>query len=127
MANKTDYKVATVNNLGQSQLIIPAGATQSPVFDCGGTSPGGLLLPAAFTSCNISFSVGKYGPNGAFYTLTNFDGSAFAIAAAASEWIPLLPSMFCGVNFLQLNFSAAQTGGYTMELALIPIFQGIHA
>ncbi len=127
MAGKYTYKVSTVTNPAETQLVIPSSADASPIFDCGGTIPGGLILPSTFTSSTISFSVSKYGFAGTFSTLTNFDGSAYSIAGAASKWIPLIPSLFAGVNYFILNFGTTQSSGGDIDVVLLPLWQGVHS
>lgn len=127
MANKSDYKVATVDNASQTKYTVASGSTTSPIIDCGGCAPAGLILDGAFTSCNISFLGSKYGTTGTFKTLVNFDGTALSVAAAANEWIPLQPSLFCGIHYLQLEFSATQTSTTVVDVAMNPYFQGIHS
>ena len=127
MGNKSDYKVAVVNTTNSdSQVTVAASATTSSILNCGGTSPAGLWLPSTFVNCNITINVCKT-PGGIFVPITNFDGSAFVIAATASSYVPLLPAMFNSIVYLQLGFSAAQTTAEIIDIGLIPIFQGIHA
>ena len=127
MGQKEDYKVAVVNTTNSdSQFTVAAGATVSSILECGGTAPAGLFLPSAFVSCNITIKVCKT-PSGTFVPLTNFDGSAFSIAANPSTFTPLLPAMFNSVLYMQLSFDQTQTTAEIIDTALIPIFQGIHA
>ncbi|MDE2024908.1 MAG: hypothetical protein KGJ07_00265 [Patescibacteria group bacterium] len=126
MGIKSQYAVAVVNTLnGDSEVTVAAGATTSSTLGCGGTSPTGIFLPSTFISCNITFNVSK-NPNGPFVPVTNFDGSSFTVAGAASEFIPLLPAMFNSVLFIQLSFSVAQTSAEVIDFALSPLFQGVH-
>src|SRR5690606_1581761 len=104
----SDYKVAVVNTTNNDSVItVASGQSTSSILSCGGTSPTGLFLPSNFTSGNITFNVCKT-PDGNFVPVTNFDGSAFAVAGVADKFIPLLPSMFNSVLYLQLSFSAPQ-------------------
>lgn len=126
MSLKSQFQVAVVNEISNNTTVnIAASSESSTILNCGGTSPTGIILPANFTSCNLTFMVSKT-PNGTFVPLTNFDGSAFALAAAASEWIPLLPAMFNSVLYLQLSCSVSQTDAVVVDFALAPIYQGIH-
>lgn len=128
MALKSQYQVAVVNenNLANTAVTIAASGTVSSVLNCGGTSPAAIIIPPGFTSANISFQVCKT-PNGTFLPLTNFDGSAFAIAAVASEVIPLQPAMFNSILFLQVVSSVTQSSAVVLDFNLVPIYQGIHS
>ena len=131
MAHKFQYQVAVVNTplatIGTDQTAVTFSSnTTSTTLICGGTTPSALIIPSSFLAGTIAFNVSRDGVN--FYTLTNFDGSAFTVAAAggATQWIPLQPSQFCGVLFMQLVSSVSQTGSPTVDVSLIPIFSGIH-
>jgi hypothetical protein len=131
MAYKSQYQVAVVSTppatSGREQSAVTfSNNTTSTILPCNGTTPVGMLLPASVIAGNISFNVSKDGTN--FYTLTNFDGTAFSVAAAgsAAQWIPLNPAQFCGAIFIQLISSVTQTGSPTIDFSLAPIFQGIH-
>lgn len=125
MGQQQDYKVALVNT-GVTGPTIAAGQTTSSTFDCGGTAPVGLITPSGFTSASLSFNVSK-SPSGPFVPLTNFDGTAFAIAAVASKWIPLQPAMFNGITYMQIISSVMQVSAVVIDLQLAPIYQGLHA
>ncbi len=126
MSLKSQFQVSVVNTTNSdSQINVAALATSSSILSCGGTSPVGLFLPSTFVSCNITFNVCKT-PNGTFLPMTNFDGSSFVVAGTASVFIPLLPAMFNSVIYLQLGFSVAQTTAEIIDVALAPIYQGLH-
>lgn len=127
MAFKSQYEVAVVNSDGeQTSVTIAAGGTTSTILSCGGTAPTGILIPAGFTSATLSFSACKK-PNGTFLPITNFDGTAFGIAAVASEWIPLQPAMFNSITYLQVTSSVIQVSAVVLDFSLAPIYQGIHS
>lgn len=126
MANATDYKVALVDNISQSQMTFASGSTTSSILTCARVAPVMLHFPSTFTSGNITFLHSRT-PTGTFDPITNTDGSAFAIAVTASMWLPLLPSMFNGVFYLQLSCSASQSSASVIDVSLAPLYQGIHA
>lgn len=131
MATKKQYVVAQINTApatsGDDQTSVTfSNNTESTILNCAATPPVGIILPSAVLAGNLSFSVSKDGED--FYTLTNFDGTAFSVAAAggAKQWIPLQPSQFCGVLYLKVISSVTQTASPTVDFMLAPIFQGIH-
>jgi len=126
MANINDYKVAIVNNLNQINLTIQAGDDLSEVFTCGGTSPLALILPSNFTTSNLVFLAGLTPDISTFAPISNFDGTALAVAGAATQWLPLLPSMFNCVPYFALQTTATQVSTVNIQVVLAPIFQGIH-
>lgn len=121
------FQVAVVSeiNLNITGVTFAAGANTSSVLTCGGASPTGIFIPSTFTASNITFLVSKT-PNGTFYPLTNFDGSAFAVAVTASTFVPLLPAMFNSLLYVQLQTSSNQVSATYVDFALCPIFQGLH-
>lgn len=130
MAIKTQYQVALVNTpastsgVNQSSMVFSNNTTSTALYT-GGTTPVGLIIPTGFLACNLSFKVTKDNVN--YFTLTNFDATAFTIAAGNGPyWLPLQPVMFCGVVGIQLVSSVTQSGSPVVDCAMAPIFQGIH-
>lgn len=128
MATKDQYAVAVVNeeNLSQTGVTIESGEETSSIIYCRGTAPTGILLPSNFTSCNLNFLVSKT-PAGPFYSFCNLDGSEFTLPAEAGKWIPLNPTLFNSVLYMQVECDAPQDEDVTIDFSLAPIFQGIHA
>lgn len=127
MGTKAQYAVAVVNEQGvaNTSVAIAASGTVSTIINCGGTAPTGILVPSGFTSATLSFAACKT-PDGTFLPITNFDGTAFGIAAVASKWIPLQPAMFNSITYLQVTASVTQVSAVVLDFALAPIFQGLH-
>ena len=126
MSLKAQFEVAVVNEISSNTSVtVSASATSSSVLTCGGTSPTGIFLPSTFVTSNITFKVCKT-PDGSFLPVRNFDGTAFTVAGAASTFVPLLPSMFNSVLYIQLSFDQTQTSAEVIDFALCPIFQGLH-
>jgi hypothetical protein len=127
MSLKEQFLVAVVNeiNLAKTAVTFEAGASQSSVFNCGATPPAEMFFPANWTSCNVSFHVCKT-PDGVFVPRTNFDGTALAVATAASTATPTQPSMFHSTLFMKLVCSTPQVNACIVDLGLTPIYQGIH-
>lgn len=107
-------------------MTITAGGTTSTVLNCGGTTPTGLFFPTNWTPCDITFMVGRT-PAG-MVPVGNFDASALTLSIPANGlYLPMLPSMFNGINLLQIVCSGAtQASTVQIDVALSPIFQGVH-
>jgi hypothetical protein len=126
MALKSQYQVAVVNEdlvLNASSVTFAASTTTSSILFCGGTSPGGVILPASWLAGNLSFNVGKF-PTG-LVPMVNVDGTPFAVVTGAgAQWVPLQPVMFNGVIYIQAVSSVSQPA-MSVDFSLIPLFSGI--
>lgn len=125
MALKSQYQIAIVNQEPKQTVSFLAGQDTSEELNCGGTAPIAIDFPSNFTACEVTFMVRNY-PNDDLKELTNFDGSAYAIAADALKRVPLQASQFCSVIYVQLLCSVAQAEDCAAEFVLGPLFQGIH-
>lgn len=127
MGLKSQYTVAVVNEINDNTTVtFGAGDVQSSVLTCGGTAPTGIILPAEWTTCDLSFYACKT-PTGTFLPITNFNATSFVLATQASLWIPLQPSMFNSILYLKLVCNTAQVSALTVDVCLAPIFQGVHS
>lgn len=124
------YKSVTVGDI--TQAVIAASGTSSSIVDSGGMRLQGLILPSAFTSANITFTVG-FQPEDVNYPLYISPDGAAAIdeltltTCTATQFIALTPSWFNSIQYFKINTSAAQTDGCIITCIFTPIYQGIHA
>ncbi|HEV2917603.1 MAG TPA: hypothetical protein VGW78_07720 [Candidatus Babeliales bacterium] len=126
---KSRYQIAIIDeiNLANTAVTFAAGATTSSVFPCAGVMPSSLFIPSGWTTGNVSFQVCKT-VNGTFLPLAYFDGTAYSISSvAASQCIPLIPALFHSQLYLQLVCSVAQVSAVTVDMGLVPLYQGLHS
>lgn len=129
MATKEQYYVAVVNG-GNTTLNISASSTTSSVLYCGGAACSSLLIPSGWTTCDITFNVGK--APGQLYPLHVSDSASasavYSIAGVtASQWLKLLPIYFHDITHIQLVCSVAQASDVVVDTIMAPYYQGIHA
>lgn len=124
--NKLQYKRTFI----PEQVVIEASGTSSTQLDCGGVQVMGLIIPSAWTTGDISFTIQDAKGSSTNYTLSPFDGTELnnlvIPAVTSGKWIPLVPYWFAAVPFLKINCSVAQAEQRTITVALQPLFQGIH-
>jgi hypothetical protein len=137
MATSAIFKDAS-NNTGLTFITIAdAGTTASAPFDCIGMRPFALVTWDDFTACSLTFQTLPFSANLAvapgavvnsdLANLANFDGTNYTIAAqAGKQQIPLDPSVFCNVRYINITCGSSQTTGGRFMLVLQPIWQGIH-
>lgn len=119
--NLYQQKLVNANNT----VIIATDATESSVLNLGGASLLGLILPAAYTAGNITFKMSEDGIVGAFNNVKAIDGSgdAYTLAAVADDYLPVLPSVFAGCQWIQLVCSVAQAAQREIKLIMGPLWQ----
>jgi hypothetical protein len=122
-------KLSFARTLSVIQATIASGFQLSQFIDVGGMQLRGILLPANWTSCNLSFNcsvVPSTNTPFAEFALTDTTGTLISIPAASSTWIALLPYLTDAVPYVQLSCDATQTSSVIVNLVLEPIYQGIH-
>jgi hypothetical protein len=139
MPNVESVQSAIVGNYAQIVGTIPTGQQilESPIY-CGGNSFLAIQLNSTFTSGNLFFFGSLTGAPGSFYQLTVFAANAFyTIAQAdlstvlagitslnpstAGIQIPLDPTVFDGVQWLQIYCSNAQASDQDITFVMAPI------
>ncbi len=128
MALKTSRSNPIVTSSDASTVItVAATGTVSTILNCDGYSPVALYTPSNFIACNLTFQVQKAILNKTgLYAQTDQTGTVVTVAAAPSQRIPLDPSIFNSVLFLQLTCSVAQSSGaVNIDFDLAPIFSSI--
>lgn len=122
-----------VNSASDQFLLIPAaGTTAATPLDCLGTMPSGLVIPAAWTSCTLTFQGLPYivSPltkntvaNADLVAICDETGTAFSIAVTAGGiYLPLSPSIFNAVRYLNVTCSVAQAAARQISVSLVPIW-----
>lgn len=113
------------NKLTTQTLTIPSGQTVSNSLNCQGAAVVGIYLPANFTVADLSFYASQSGAPGDFWQVANPDGSGnnVALAANASSYLPIDPTLSAGIQWLQIASSVAQTANCNLTVVLAPILQ----
>lgn len=106
--------------------VAASGTVSSTVTQFAALGLIAIITPSNWTTSDISFQCAQQ-PNGTYYPLVNFDGTAFKISAvAASKWLPLNPDMFKGISYIQIVCGTDQTDAVVVPVMLAPYWQGIH-
>jgi hypothetical protein len=93
--------------------------TVSSAVDLGGTTFVGIYTPATLTSTSISFQASH--DNITFSPVENGSGSAISITVSGSEYVPLNPADFAGVQFIKVIAGSNEAADRTFTLALRPL------
>ncbi|MEE8341976.1 MAG: hypothetical protein V3S42_04630 [Candidatus Neomarinimicrobiota bacterium] len=90
--------------------IIPIGQQISQILDFQGLTLLGLLIPASFTSTEITFNAGGFeldiGP--AVFSYHNVNGTEVKITVAANRYVGFAALDMAPVRFLQLKTDIAE-------------------
>lgn len=100
-------------------VTISSGQTVSGAIDLQGHTICGLIMPAAFTSASLTFSMSQ--TVGGTYAVINKDGSDLSKTVAASKYIVLSPSEFAGINFLKLISGSAEAANRQVIVVSRPV------
>ena len=95
------------SQLSQLTATIANGASLSDAIDLGGTSLTGLLLPATWTTADITVQASVDG--NAFVNVYNDLGGETLIKAAASRLVTLDPAQFMGFSHVKLRSGTSGT------------------
>lgn len=87
---------------------IAASATVSTEIPANGLLITGVYIPPGMTSTSITFQ-GAAQSGGPYFRIGDGNGNAFGKTFAAGDYVPLEPSTFAGVNFLQIVTNATET------------------
>lgn len=113
------------NKLTTQILTIPSGQTISNPLNCQGAAVVGIYIPTNFTAADLSFYASQSGAPGDFWQIANPDGSGsnVALAANASSYLPIDPTLTVGAQWLQIASSVAQASNCNLTVVLAPILQ----
>jgi hypothetical protein len=102
------------NRISIQTATILSGATLSDAMDSGsGLSDGrqqpiGLFIPAAFTGIAITFTACDTA-GGTYVAVRDVGGAtAYSVVVAASQYVPLEPRVFAGLQFVKLVSGTAE-------------------
>jgi hypothetical protein len=99
---------------------IANGATVSGGVDLRGSTLCGLFLPAEFDGTAVTFQACAT-EGGTFVPVQDGAGAAVSKTVAASQYVPLDPATFAGIQFLKVVAGTAQTGASVLTLATRPV------
>lgn len=85
----------------RTPVTIASGQSLSAAIDLAGTTMLGLLMPASWTTANLTLQASADGVT--FADVYTEAGSEKTLTAAASRFILLEPADFTGVRFLKLR------------------------
>lgn len=92
---------SVVNNKLNLTATIANGASLSDSLDLNERTIVGLLMPAAWTAADITFSVSW--DNTTFYDLTEADGTEHTFTVTVDQHIIADPVNFAGVRYLKVR------------------------
>ncbi len=91
------------------QVVIDNGAALSDAVDLGGHTLVGIRMPAAWTAAVMTFQAAD--PTGAgagtFYEVYDSDGNDREYTVTASDYIPVDPGLWLGVQHLKVRSGTA--------------------
>lgn len=105
---------------------ILSGDNSTGLIDCGGMQLRGIIFPANWTDCNVSFNPAPVPDINQLSNLTNVDGSPLSIPTTSGQWLPLIPYLFDALPYLQIAGDSNQDENVILQLIYEPIYQGIH-
>ncbi len=130
---KSQFTFVGVTSGSGTSITIAASGTTSTIMDCAGVAPRGIIIPSTWTSANISFNVGRELSNQAdptsaiLYPLYSPDGTGiFTVAMVPSSWVAFVPYYFDSVRYIQIVSSIPQVSTTTLDILMMPLYQGIH-
>lgn len=82
-------------------FTIANGTSLGPSISLGAGLPVTILMPAAWTTANLTFQISYDGTN--FYNLYDDAGNEVTVTAAASEALAIDPSYFQGALYLKVR------------------------
>lgn len=111
---------------------ILSGQTSTGYVDLGGMQLRGLLFPATWTDCDVTFEtslVPDTYPSFESFNTKNFDGVdsiLLSIPTVASDDVPLYAHWFDQKKYIKITCSVAQAVDTKVILVLQPLYQGVH-
>lgn len=96
-----------MTNLVNRTAVIANGEAVSAAVDIDGASVCGILLPASWTTANLTLQ-GSYDKS-TYANVYDMDGVEITIVAAASRYIALNPADFLGIKSLKLRSGTSGT------------------
>lgn len=103
-------------SVASQTVTIANTAQQSSIINCFGGTPLKLFIPAAFTTCDITYLCSNDGLTFS-NALKDMDGTAITTAGVvAGDCINLDAAVIAGVQYLQLNCSNPQGAARTITI-----------
>lgn len=117
------FKTATVDG-GNTSATILAGETQfANFFDCGTVNPVGFYVDDAWTAANVTFIVGKQSAQGQISGVQkDINGVLLTIPVEPGDRIPLEPSIFGPIRYINIVSSLAQVANTVIQFDLAPVY-----
>lgn len=124
MAQASQFQEVHVDQF--NLLVVPAAASLSPIFDCGGTTLCGFIADEQLSGLNVFFNVSNR-PGTSLSAL--YDGSATpapvqftlpAIGPGQTVYTYIPPIIFAGVKYIQFSLSSSVAADSTIELCVRP-------
>ena len=98
------------------KVTIPAGETTSAAVSLNDNVPVALIIPDIFTGSTVAFKVSVDGVR-LFSMKAVDDGSAaYTVKVAEGVYIPLLYTLWVGVNWIQIVSNATETADRVIQL-----------
>lgn len=95
----------------------------SDIVDCQGASPVGMVIPSAVTGTSISFFASLDAAPNTFMQMTDAGGTDISVGVTANRYIPLDPSLFAGVQYLQIKSNSAEAADRLLQVIMGPMWQ----
>jgi hypothetical protein len=96
-ASPVEYSTTTIAN----------GASLSSAVNIGSKTVLGVVMPAAWTTANLTFQVSYDGTN--YANLYDKDGTEYTVTAAASRHIYVEPAQWVGVKYIKVRSGTSGT------------------
>ncbi len=115
---------------GSDQFVtIAAGQSASSTIECYGMSVFGLYLPFNWTSCTVSFQIGRPDSPTSLFWAGDYDGTEYQVDTSTMTLpgrVPLVPGCFHEMTSFRIICHTNQSLAVTVFLGMTPLYQGVH-
>lgn len=102
-------------------VVITVGQTASPEIDLRNMTPVGLFAPSDWDSTTITFQTAPTS-GGTYVTMKDGAGADYSRSISASQYIPLDPVLFAGMDFMKIVAGTTVAGtNSTLTLMCRPV------
>ena len=108
------------NELEAVPVTIASGTSLSAAVNCGGLRLFGLVMPAAWTTANLTFQMSHDG-GATWVNMYDASGTELTTPAAASRFIAVDPAQFAAVTLIKVRSGSAATAVNQAQDAVVSL------